>query len=311
MQHSSHEREKDREKKKKTKTKERKSTASPGGDKRDESEYHENDLVSLKEEEDDTFSKSIEDVVIPTKFQYESAEELADNILRAFNADVEDSCFTYSAIPGRALGRVPIECYLLGHKNQVAELADPKGRRVALTFTADPLVTIKSLGTVEKTAPYIEAYGKHILNVPAGYFAKAVSKGIPKLYGSGSHVILDPTFKFTPSDGFVSQIEPYIQHSTIHILRVPAGKVAKVWLGTEPKLLESRREPFVFVDPQFKIVTSKKENDAGKNKGAYFYDATSRYIEHGSIKRIIPHTGEVAITYNNGILVIIHPPKKL
>jgi regulator of protease activity HflC (stomatin/prohibitin superfamily) len=44
------------------------------------------------------------------------------------------------------------------------------------------------------------------------------------------------------------------------------------------------------------------------DKAAYFYNATNRYIEHGSIKRIIPHTGEVAITYNNGILLIINPP---
>jgi len=42
---------------------------------------------------------------------------------------------------------------------------------------------------------------------------------------------------------------------------------------------------------------------------SYFINATERYIEHGSIKRIIPHTGEVAITYNNGILHIINPPR--
>jgi len=46
------------------------------------------------------------------------------------------------------------------------------------------------------------------------------------------------------------------------------------------------------------------------DKGSlYFWSAAAQYIEHGSIKRIIPHTGEVAITYKNGLLCIIDPPK--
>jgi len=46
------------------------------------------------------------------------------------------------------------------------------------------------------------------------------------------------------------------------------------------------------------------------DKGShYFWSSACQYIEHGSIKRIIPHTGEVAITYKNGILVILDPPK--
>jgi regulator of protease activity HflC (stomatin/prohibitin superfamily) len=249
---------------------------------------------------------TLDEVVKSSNLNYESSDKLAENILKLFNANVNDSCFTYGAMPGRALTRVPADCYLLGHRNQVAELADPKGKRIAMSFTADPMTIIKSLGTVQKTAPYFGAYGKHVLNVPAGYFAKAVSKGLPVLLGSGTHVVIDPTFKFDEREGFISQIEPYIQHSTIHILRVPSGQVAKVWIGTEPRLLESRREPFVFIDPQFTLVTRETNN---KNKQAsYFHNATDRYIEHGSIKRIIPHTGEVAITYNNGILLIINPP---
>lgn len=51
----------------------------------------------------------------------------------------------------------------------------------------------------------------------------------------------------------------------------------------------------------------RKKNKAGKLK--LFENASDSFIEHGSIKRIIPHTGEVAITYNNGILTIIPPPR--
>lgn len=127
----------------------------------------------------------------------------------------------------------------------------------------------------------------------------------------------------------MNQQEPYIQHATINILRVPAGKVAKVWVGTMPYLYESRRDPYVVVDAQFMLAAlassgnlelstfmddddtvnndsySKKKK---KNKNKLFEDASDSFIEHGSIKRIIPHTGEVAITYNNGILTIIPPP---
>jgi len=248
--------------------------------------------------------KSLKDVIISSPLKSDSAEEQSEKILQAFNADVKESCFSYEPIPGRAMHRVDATKFLLGHRNQVAELADPRGRRIAMKYNPDPRVIIKFIGVYSKTEPFFGAHGKYVLNVPAGYYAKAFSRNQPVIYGEGPHVIIDPTFKFDPQTGFVNQNEPYIQHATINILRVPAGKVAKVWVGTEPFILESRSEPYVFVDPQFQLVTTE-----GKGKSTYFENAIERYIEHGSIKRIIPRTGEVAVTYNNGILQIIHPPK--
>jgi len=203
--------------------------------------------------------------------------------------------------------RVSKEKLLLGHKNQVTELADPKGRRIAVIYNANPAIVIGYLGTVDKNAPYFGHYGKHVLNVPAGHFAKGLSQNKPVLYGEGPHVILDSTFRFDSQTGFVNQLEPYIQHQTLHILRVPSGKLAKVWLGSLPKILESRSEPYIYNDPQFRLVI--REDKANDKNSSFFYNATDRFIEHGSIKRIIPHTGEVAITYNNGILDIRRPPK--
>jgi regulator of protease activity HflC (stomatin/prohibitin superfamily) len=248
--------------------------------------------------------KSLKDVIKPSPLKSDSAEEQSEKILQAFNADVKESCFSYEPIPGRAMHRVDATKFLLGHRNEVAELADPRGRRIAMKYNPDPRVIIKFIGEYPKTEPFFGAHGKYVLNVPAGYYAKAFSRNQPVIYGEGPHVIIDPTFKFDPQNGFVSQNEPYIQHATINILRVPAGKVAKVWVGTEPFILESRSEPYVFVDPQFRLVTKE-----GKGKSSYFENSIERYIEHGSIKRIIPRTGEVAVTYNNGILQIIHPPK--
>lgn len=91
-----------------------------------------------------------------------------------------------------------------------------------------------------------------------------------------------------------------ISHYNLTILQVPKGKVAKVWLNaTNPKLLEHSDEPYVFSDPLFKI--EKHTNDE------VFIDASQNLIIHGSIKRIIPKTGEVAVTYNNGHLQIYYP----
>lgn len=249
--------------------------------------------------------KRVKDIVIRSDIADETADEQAATIMERYNRDVERSAFTTNPAMGRALERVDVSYFVLGHRNHKAELFDPRGQRYSTVFTADPTQVVKSLGPVLKTDSYFGAFGKHVLNVPAGHYARAFSKNRPVLYGEGPHVIIDATFEFDPNTGFVSQQEPYIQHATINILRVPAGMVAKVWVGTVPYLYESRRDPYVVVDAQFQV--------AGKigKKGArqLFDSASDAYIEHGSIKRIIPHTGEVAITYNNGILTIIWPPK--
>lgn len=245
----------------------------------------------------------VADIVIKSTFADELSGKQAEIIMEKFNEGVDKSAFTLSPAVGRALPRCDITSFALGHRNQVAELLDPKGRRYATVYTADPTQTIKSLGTVSKTAHYFGAYGKHVLNVPAGHYALAISKNRPLIFGEGPHVIIDPTFQFNETTGFVNQQEPYIHHQTVHILRVPAGRVATVWVGTIPFIFESRRDPYVVMDPQFKLVSPE-----GAKKVGLFLPAGEPFIEHGSIKRIIPHTGEVAITYNNGILTIIPTP---
>ncbi|GAM20621.1 hypothetical protein SAMD00019534_037960, partial [Acytostelium subglobosum LB1] len=257
----------------------------------------------------DNTELTLSHIIIRSDFANSSAEEQARTIIDRFNSGIDKgkSAFTDNPLLGRGLSRVDISQFVLGHRNQVAELADPRGKRFATVYTPDPTVNIKFIGAVNKTAHYFGAYGKHVLNVPAGHYAKAFSKNRPVLYGEGPHVIIDPTFEFSEDSGFVNQNEPYIEHSTFNILRIPSGKIAKVWLGTQPFILESKREPYVFVDAQFKLVSPDK--DKVKSKANLFFSSIDTYIEHGSIKRIIPHTGEVAITYDNGILTIIPPPK--
>ncbi|KAN0031976.1 hypothetical protein ACTFIV_005849 [Dictyostelium citrinum] len=263
---------------------------------------HEASTFSSEHENGDQ-SLKISQIVIRSDFANETSERQAKIILERFNEGIKNSAFTDSPVLGRALSRLDISYFAMGHRNQIVELFDPRGQRFGTVYSADPTVEIKYLGSIAKTCRYFGAYGKHVLNVPSGHFAKAMTKNRPVIYGEGPHVIIDPTFEFDERNGFVNQQEPFINHSTINILRVPSGKVAKVWIGTQPQILESRREPYVFVDAQFKLVGDSSEG------GEYFKNSSATFMEHGSIKRIIPHTGEVAITYNNGILTIIPTPK--
>lgn len=91
----------------------------------------------------------------------------------------------------------------------------------------------------------------------------------------------------------------YISHGNYHIVQVPQGTVAKVWVDGVPVLLESRREPYVFKQSTFQLEKHKKDQ--------WFAPTTERLITHGSIKRILPRTGEVAVTYDNGRLVTFGP----
>ncbi|KAK5582663.1 hypothetical protein RB653_004248 [Dictyostelium firmibasis] len=252
-------------------------------------------------------SVSISQIVIRSDFANEPSEKQSKIILERFNEGIKDRAFTDSPVLGRALPRLDVSYYALAHRNQISELFDPRGQRFGTVYSADPTAVIEYRGQISKTCRYFGEFGKHVLNVPSGHFAKAMTKNRPIIYGEGPHVIIDPTFEFDETTGFVNQQSPFINHSTINILRVPSGKIAKVWIGTQPLILESRREPYVFTDAQFKLVENEDHKQIGYDK--YFINSSSTFMEHGSIKRIIPHTGEVAITYNNGNLTIIPTPK--
>ncbi|KAM9982886.1 hypothetical protein ACTFIZ_007416 [Dictyostelium cf. discoideum] len=266
---------------------------------------HNNVHEALINSDIDNMTQSIplSQVVIKSDFANETSDRQSKIIIERFNQGIKNSAFTDSPVLGRAVPRLDSSFFAFGHRDKVAELFDPRGQRFGTVYTVDPTTIIEYNGSVAKTSHYFTLYGKTVLNVPSGHFAKALSKNRPVIYGEGPHVIIDPTFIFDEATGFVNQQEAFINHSTINILRVPSGKVAKVWVGTQPLILESRREPYVFVDAQFKVVEQK----GGENQ--YFHNSSSTFMEHGSIKRIIPHTGEVAITYDNGNLAIISPPK--
>ena len=224
-----------------------------------------------------------------------------DNIINAFNQHVPEgqSCFTTSLIAARGQW-IDRDEVLLGHRNRTPELAGFVGSRyIARKLTMSPSVTTEITSKHKQTDLFYGAHGSYVLNVPVGKYAKAWSGNTPMIFAPGPHVIHDQNFKFNPQNGLVDQADMLIQHGTLNILRVPSGKIAKVWIGSIPVLLEARREPYVFNNPAFRI-EPRTNND-------YFFDATTPCITHGSIKRLMPITGEVVVTYNNGQLEVISP----
>jgi hypothetical protein len=109
-------------------------------------------------------------------------------------------------------------------------------RQLALCFSFFlPTTTIEEIGVVSQNDPFYGGHGTWVVNVPQGKMCKVWYGNIPKLLEQGTHVVHDATFRLAteserspPSNAFVDVSTPQLQHGTIHILRVPVGKIAKV-----------------------------------------------------------------------------------
>jgi len=243
---------------------------------------------SLKQRNSST-ELSIDDVVIRSTLQHNDPNVQIRNILNAFNGN-NQSIMEESVMFGTRIKR---DEFRLVHRNNTPELVG---------FTAIPLrKKIYTYGTTEDISIHkindliVGAHGVYLVNVPVGCVVKAFyGNNQPVLLAEGPHVIHNATFRLD-KDSVYSLNSEWISHKPVHILRVPKAKIAKVWLGNEPYLLESRNEPYVFNTPYFSIVR--------KSDKELFFDASAEVLIHGSIKRLQPKTGQVAITFLNGTLV--------
>ena len=139
--------------------------------------------------------------------------------------------------------------------------------------------------------PYIKHDTIHVIRVPAGKIGKVWFGNTPELLEARDepYEFRDPQFRLEESkrtDRFEDVAAEYINHGTIHRVRVPQGKLAKVWFGTKPELLPARDEPYEFHDPQFRT-----EKDA---KGNFMEDVINPYIKHDTIHFIRVPAGQLA-----------------
>lgn len=244
--------------------------------------------------------RRLDQVVTFSLWETQCASDQAINILNDFNRGIDKSAFCETIFPWRGSWINPGQ-FLLGARNKRAELAkyNPNYFTGSVWLTKNPMDQTETISVHNTNDLFYGAYGTYVLNVPVGHYAKAWSGTQPKLYGPGPHVIRDPNFRFDKEHGLINLSSTnYIQHETLHIITVPAGYLAKALIGGMPYLLEARDTPYVFSLPNFKLE---------KTDGHYFVSATHKFIEHGSIKRLLPYSGEVVITHNGGNLQIVHP----
>ena len=154
---------------------------------------------------------------------------------------------------------------------------------------------------IDMSSEYIRHGTYHIFRVPTGHLAKITIGSTPYVLTArkNPYVFNNPVFQLVHP--FTRLTEGWINHGNYNILQVPFGKLAKIWLGSKPLILEANDHPYLYKNPAFSLsLSATKEN---------FENASEQLIVHGCLKRIIPQTGEVAITYDNGSIVIHGPPK--
>ena len=156
---------------------------------------------------------------------------------------------------------------------------------------------------VDSAHPVIEHGILRIVRVPQGSLAKVFVESEAFLLPyrqKGPYCFSTPFFNFC---GFVPESAPHISFGNLHLIRVPAGSVAKAWLGSKPLLLEYRDAPYYFADATFRIhiedptlfaalilSLSLKRDEAMSMlpAAAIFHASNARLITHGTISRMWP-----------------------
>ena len=198
------------------------------------------------------------------------------------------------SIYGKTVANVPRDEYMKVWSNNEPQIYGP-GPHVIIDSN---IKQVADDAFVPIRTNYISHGIYHIIRVIPNTIALITIENIPYFLTprKRAYVFREPIFQYVSS---VDVNQDYIQHGNYHILRIPKGKVARIWIGPEPFILEHRSVAYIFNDQTFKLVQSKRDG--------IFKDATQQTIINGSIKRLMPKTGEVAITYCNGNLNIIRP----
>ncbi len=149
----------------------------------------------------------------------------------------------------------------------------------------------------------------HMIRVPPGKVACITLLNQPYILECRRepYVFRNPLFSFNPVNDFADCGAPYIRNGSLHVLQVPKGKIATVWVGPKPVLVYHRNEPYVVLDNLFRLEARANANAKNRSSDDLFFSANTEIICHGSIKRIIPRTGHVAVVYQDGHLQVMHP----
>jgi regulator of protease activity HflC (stomatin/prohibitin superfamily) len=136
---------------------------------------------------------------------------------------------------------------------------------------------------------YINHQTIHIIRVPKGKYAKVVDNNIPKILKSGFYVIDSNYFTYA---GLVDMSEEYINHQTIHVVRIPKSFIGAISINNKPKLLGEGN--YIFNTQLFKY--EKKWN------------ICDPVIKHSTITRFWVKNGEIASAWYKSKPIFISKP---
>mmetsp|Transcript_13802 Transcript_13802/g.20953 ORF Transcript_13802/g.20953 Transcript_13802/m.20953 type:complete len:852 (-) Transcript_13802:1842-4397(-) len=143
-------------------------------------------------------------------------------------------------------------------------------------------------GFVKCSIDIIEHGSIHLISVPKGKVAKVFQETKPRLLGEGDHFIESTDFEFHGWEDII--LNNVIVHGTITILRVTLGKIALAWKDSDPVFIS---DPGLY------------EFDSANFSFVEFKDAEERLIQLGAKKIILVHTGQVGVSYDDGLLKIL------
>jgi hypothetical protein len=192
---------------------------------------------------------------------------------------------------------------ILAQRNRRPELVPYTGNKIARAMTGLSADTTQIIKVIDPQDNFYGEFGSYVINVVDGKYAKIILGNEYQLLGPGTHVIHESTnskLTFDPKTDFIDSNSPFIKHGDITILRVPKGSIAKIWCDNKPDLIEGEAE-VIIRDWSYKV-------DRWEG-GLLFIDAATPIIEHSSITRLIPSSGEVFVTRNHGKLEIVDPDK--
>lgn len=168
-----------------------------------------------------------------------------------------------------------------------------------------PSLNLKDSDLIEPDTKYAAHGNLHLLRIPPDEIALITINKIPYiLKPREGHYAIESAYMSEPPQ-FVKRNISYHMYGNYQLLNIPEGKLAKIKINNKYYLLQAREETYVFDDPSFAL-SYDQENNVRTN----YVNANSALINHGPITSVLPRTGQVAVAFDNGNMVIIQPGSK-
>jgi regulator of protease activity HflC (stomatin/prohibitin superfamily) len=246
-----------------------------------------------------TAEKPFSAIVVKSKYVGMRADQLRDTIVKDYNNNPNITAHGHREPiiinAGARVGeRVDPGCFVVAHRNRICEMRAGTGERFALQMVAgytEVAYVGRKDGIFRQNEALIGDFGSYVINVPQSKFAKVWSGNQPYLLGEGIHVIHDPLFKTDSMNFLIDEVQAFIQHGNLRIIRVPVGQFAKVTVNTQALLLPYRTEPYIFDTPQFDYAKTVSQSE--------------RYVSHGPLHLLQVPAGSVALCWQGSKALIL------